>query len=101
MKDFLVKYLGAKPARGLWGIKHTRKPVDDLVGLARGLGAGAALPYLQLSVCQRGVLVSPHKTNTCPTQDCGLYPIDTISYGVQDLVYTRVFAMIVVKVGRD
>ena len=65
------------------------------------LGAGAALPYLQLSVCQRGVLVSPHKTNTCPTQDCGLYPIDTISYGVQDLVYTRVFAMIVVKVGRD
>jgi len=96
-QDFLVKYLGAKPARGLWGIKHTRKPVDDLVGLARGLGAGAALPYLQLSVSQRGVLVSQHKTNTCPTQDCGLYPIDTISYGVQDLVYTRVFAMIVVK----
>lgn len=25
------------------------------------------------------------------------YSIDTISYGVQDLVYTRVFAMIVVK----
>ena len=101
LKDFLVKYLGAKPARGLWGIKHTRKPVDDLVGLARGLGAGAALPYLQLSVSQRGVLVSQHKTNTCPTQDCGLYPIDTISYGVQDLVYTRVFAMIVVKVCAD
>ena len=97
-KDFSVKYLGAKPARGLWGIKHTRKPVDDLVGLARGLGPGAPLPYLQLSVSQRGVLVSPHPSNTCPTQDCGLYPIDTISYGVQDLVYTRVFAMIVVKV---
>jgi len=96
-QDFSVKYLGAKPARGLWGIKHTRKPVDDLVGLARGLGPGAPLPYLQLSVSQRGVLVSPHPTNTCPTQDCGLYPIDTISYGVQDLVYTRVFAMIVVK----
>lgn len=25
------------------------------------------------------------------------YTIDTLSYGVQDLVYTRVFAMIVVK----
>jgi hypothetical protein len=25
------------------------------------------------------------------------HPIDTISYGVQDLVYTRVFSMIVVK----
>ena len=97
-QDFSVKYLGSKPARGLWGIKHTRKPVDDLVGLARGLGPGVPLPYLQLSVSHRGVLVSPHPANTCLTQDCGLYPIDTISYGVQDLVYTRVFAMIVVKV---
>lgn len=25
------------------------------------------------------------------------YAIDTISYGVQDLVYTRVFSMIIVK----
>ena len=97
----MVKYLGMKPARGLWGIKHTRKPVDDLVGLARGLGPGAPLPYLQLSVSHRGVVLTQHKTNTCPTQDCGLYPIDTISYGVQDLVYTRVFAMIVVKEKRS
>ena len=93
-----MKSLGKAEAKGLWGIKHTRKPVDDLVGLARGLGPGAPLPYLQLSVSQRGVLVSPHPSNTCPALDCGLYPIDTISYGVQDLVYTRVFAMIVVKV---
>ena len=35
MQDFVVKYLGKKEARGLWGIKHTRKPVDDMVGLAR------------------------------------------------------------------
>eukprot|EP00090_Calanus_glacialis_P029977 TRINITY_DN4817_c0_g1_i1.p1 TRINITY_DN4817_c0_g1~~TRINITY_DN4817_c0_g1_i1.p1 ORF type:complete len:221 (+),score=67.34 TRINITY_DN4817_c0_g1_i1:77-739(+) len=96
-QDFLVKYLGKKDARGLWGIKHTRKPVDDMVGLARGLGPGAPLPYLQLSVSHRGVLVTPHKNNTCNTMDCGMYPIDTISYGVQDLVYTRVFAMIIVK----
>ena len=93
-----MKYLGKKDARGLWGIKHTRKPVDDMVGLARGLGPGAPLPYLQLSVSHRGVLVTPHKNNTCNTMDCGMYPIDTISYGVQDLVYTRVFAMIIVKV---
>ena len=86
-----------KPARGLWGIKHTRKPVDDLVGLARGLGPGAPLPYLQLSVSHRGVVLTQHQTNTCPTPDTGLYPIDTISYGVQDLVYTRVFAMIIVR----
>ena len=36
--------------------------------------------------------------NVNPNYEGGLYPIDTISYGVQDLVYTRVFAMIVVKV---
>ena len=60
-QDFAVKYLGMKPARGLWGIKHTRKPVDDLVGLARGLGPGAPLPYLQLTVSHRGVVLSQHK----------------------------------------
>ena len=60
-QDFTVKYLGMKPAKGLWGIKHTRKPVDDLVGLARGLGAGAPLPYLQLSVSHRGVVLTQHK----------------------------------------
>jgi hypothetical protein len=27
-----------------------------------------------------------------------VFPIDTISYGVQELVYTRVFAMIIVRV---
>ena len=97
-QDFLVKYLGKKDARGLWGIKHTRKPVDEMVGLARGLGPGAPLPYLQLSVSQKGVMVTPHKKNICNTIDCGMYPIDTISYGVQDLVYTRIFAMIIVKV---
>ena len=70
------------------------------VGLARGLGPGAPLPYLQLSVSPRGVILTPHQSSAAPTPDTGLYPIDTISYGVQDLVYTRVFAMIVVKVGR-
>jgi hypothetical protein len=35
LQEFLVKYLGKKDARGLWGIKHTRKPVDDMVALAR------------------------------------------------------------------
>ena len=97
-QDFLVKYLGKRDARGIWGIKHTRRPVDDLVGLAWGLGPGAPLPYLELSVSHKGVMVTPHKNNTCNTKDCGMYPIDTISYGVQDLVYTRVFAMVIVKV---
>jgi hypothetical protein len=69
-----------------------------MVGLARGLGPGAPLPYLQLSVSHKGVMVTANKNNTCNTMDCGMYQIDTISYGVQDLVYTRVFAMIIFKV---
>jgi len=32
---FRVKYLGKRFARGLWGIKHTREPVDELVTAAR------------------------------------------------------------------
>ena len=32
---FQVKYLGKRDAKGLWGIKHTRKPVDDMVTAAR------------------------------------------------------------------
>nr|XP_029717020.1 uncharacterized protein LOC115260232 [Aedes albopictus] len=30
---FKVKYLGSQYARGLWGIKHTRRPVDHLVSI--------------------------------------------------------------------
>jgi len=96
-QEFLVKYLGKKDARGLWGIKHTRKPVDDMVGLARSLPQGSPLPYLRLSVSDQGVLITGHKRNINNNFDGGHFPIDTISYGVQDLVYTRVFAMIVVK----
>lgn len=53
------------------------------------------LPFCELTVTLDGVnieIVMP-KTDTRSWS----YPIDTISYGVQDLVYTRVFAMIVVK----
>jgi len=95
--EFVVKYLGKKDARGLWGIKHTRKPVDDMVALARGLQPGTPLPYLRLRVSEKGVSIEQHQRNVNPNYEGGLYPIDTISYGVQDLVYTRVFAMIVVK----
>lgn len=34
-QTFQVKYLGKREAGGLWGIKHTRKPVDDMVHAAR------------------------------------------------------------------
>lgn len=34
--DFQVKYLGSEHAKGLWGIKHTRRPVDHLVSCING-----------------------------------------------------------------
>lgn len=91
---FKVKYLGSQYARGLWGIKHTRRPVDHLVSAAKALPANKILPYCNLEVSLDGVRM---ETITSKQSLLTNFTIDTISYGVQDLVYTRVFAMIVVK----
>ncbi|XP_055323094.1 uncharacterized protein LOC129578460 isoform X2 [Sitodiplosis mosellana] len=90
---FKVKYLGSEHARGLWGIKHTRRPVDHLVTMAKTMPTNKALPLCDLTVSRDGVFI----TTGCNTTKKWNYTIDSISYGVQDLVYTRVFAMIVVK----
>ncbi len=34
-QTFMVKYIGKREARGLWGIKNTRKPVDEMVAAAK------------------------------------------------------------------
>lgn len=91
---FKVKYLGSQYARGLWGIKHTRRPVDHLVSAAKALPPNKILPYCNLAVSLDGVRM---ETITSKQSTLTNFTIDTISYGVQDLVYTRVFAMIVVK----
>jgi len=91
---FKVKYLGSENAKGLWGIKHTRRPVDHLVTIAKTLPPNKILPLCNLSVCLDGVIID---TNQKTGGKSWKYAIDTISYGVQDLVYTRVFAMIIVK----
>ncbi|XP_023178342.1 uncharacterized protein LOC111604486 [Drosophila hydei] len=93
--SFKVKYIGSEAARGLWGIKYTRRPVDLMVGVAKNLPPNKVLPNCELKVSTSGVqleIISPKASINNWS-----YPIDTISYGVQDLVYTRVFAMIVVK----
>lgn len=91
---FKVKYLGSQFARGLWGIKHTRRPVDHLVSAAKSLPPNKILPFCNLTVSLEGVRM---ETVTSKHSALTNFTIDTISYGVQDLVYTRVFAMIVVK----
>lgn len=64
--------------------------------IAKTLPPNKILPLCNLTVSLDGVLIE----TTVPTSGTikrWTYNIDTISYGVQDLVYTRVFAMIVVK----
>ncbi|XP_066596443.1 uncharacterized protein [Prorops nasuta] len=94
---FQVKYLGSHDARGLWGIKHTRRPVDNMVTAAKSLPTNTMLPLVKLVVSQEGVALLPLDKRKQELESLRMYPIETISYGVQDLVYTRVFSMIVVR----
>ena len=63
----------------------------------RSLKPGTTLPFLQMKVTETGVELASTKQNMNKNFDSGPFAIDCISYGVQDLVYTRVFAMIVVR----
>jgi hypothetical protein len=94
-QSFQVKYLGHRDARGLWGIKHTRRPVDAMVVAAKNMKVGTVLPIVKLVVTKEGVSVVQVQKKV--DEVLKFHPIDTISYGVQDLVYTRVFSMIIVK----
>lgn len=76
-------------------MKHTRKPVDNLVSRAKQLPPGQILPILKFQITKDGISykdITDRKLDTPPTE----FKIDTISYGVQDFVYTRIFTMIVV-----
>lgn len=99
---FVAKYLGKKEVKGLFGLHHVRKPVDELVRVVKdGLLANekVELPLTYVVISGRGIDVREHKSNTVKDQTLtyGLIPIDFISYGVQDLKYWKVFTFIVVN----
>ncbi|KAL0809520.1 hypothetical protein ABMA28_011057 [Loxostege sticticalis] len=101
---FQVKYLGQSDARGLWGIKHTRKPVDLMVAAAKALPPGQILPIVKLTITVDGVHLETINQGTKRDEFDHMavfFNIESISYGVQDLVYTRVFSMIIVKDNAD
>lgn len=79
-----------QPAKGLWGIRHTRKPVDIMVQAARNLPAGTVLPMLKITISTKGITLDFMSMNKQDKPKSFFHPIDTISYGVQDMVYTRV-----------
>ncbi len=45
-----------------------------------------------------GIQIAMHKENKGPNLEEGLIPVEFVSYGVQDIQFTRVFSFIVVKV---
>ncbi|XP_059062559.1 uncharacterized protein LOC131855321 [Achroia grisella] len=98
--SFQVKYLGQRDAKGLWGIKHTRKPVDLMVAAAKALPPDQILPIVKLVISTNGVYIETVNQGMRKNEfeDMSVFfKIESISYGVQDLVYTRVFSMITVK----
>jgi len=98
-QSFIAKYVGCKSCRGLWGIQHTRQPVDTLVDDIRRLERGDDLPLVRLdvSVGGIGVVVHPRSRSRRPVHDLGLLPLEFISYAVQDTRYSRIFAFILVR----
>ena len=102
---FQLKYLGQHDARGLWGIKHTRRPVDIMVAAAKALSPGQILPIVKLMISTDGVhleTLNHNEKNSDGYEPMSIFfNIESISYGVQDLVYTRVFSMIIVKENDD
>ncbi|XP_029825452.1 uncharacterized protein LOC8043591 [Ixodes scapularis] len=113
---FIVKYLGVQDATGLWGLKHTRRAVDELVSAAKNAKLATLMPMVKLEVSDKGVtlvelsavrggggtgvVVSSGANNRSPGKQSSVscvFPIESISYGVQDVSYSKVVAMIVVR----
>ncbi|XP_076325127.1 uncharacterized protein LOC143233103 [Tachypleus tridentatus] len=94
---FHVKYLGKRPALGLWGIKYTRQPVDEMAAAYRASLPNMSRPILKLEVSFEGITVSALPQNKNPKIEAKKFPINSISYCVQDTVYDRIFAIIVVQ----
>ncbi|OQR67892.1 low density lipoprotein receptor adapter protein-like [Tropilaelaps mercedesae] len=88
----VTRHLGSRATSGLWGLRHTRSPVDELVEAARRPHCHPRL--VRLSVSPRGVSLTEIGPVDSEEQ---FYPIECISYGVQDVSYAKIVAMIVVS----
>lgn len=75
-QSFSVRELGTAEARGLWGIKHTRKPVDLMVANAKTSSLTSLPPQVELRVTEDGCEIIGNGSNK-------FFPIHTVSYGVQ------------------
>lgn len=74
-QSFSVRELGSTEARGLWGIKHTRKPVDLMVAKAKNSSTPLS-PQVELRITEEGCEIIGNKSKK-------FFAIHTVSYGVQ------------------
>lgn len=88
----VTRYLGSRPTTGFWGLRHTRSPVDELVEAARKPHNPSQL--VRLSVSPRGISINEIGITVNEEK---LYPIECISYGVQDVSYAKIVAIIIVS----
>jgi len=96
-QGFIVKYMGKRPTNGLWGSKHTRGPIEEIVDSIGKLPKGEDLPLVNLEVHEQGLQMRPHRKNKIKSFVPVRIPIQYISYGLQDTVYPRIFCFIMVK----
>ena len=98
---FVCKYLGKRDTKGVYGLEHVRKPVDDMVDIVKkGLDVTGRveLPLVYLVVTPKGIDIREHPLNkVVGLVDYSTISIDFISYGVQDIKYWKVFTFIVVR----
>lgn len=95
-QGFICKYMGKRACKGLWGSKHTRGPVEEIVDAIGKLPKGEDLPLVNLDVHPQGLAMRPHTKNKVKCYKPVQIPIQFISYGLQDTVYPRIFCFIMV-----
>lgn len=96
-QGFIVKYMGKRLTKGMWGSKHTRVVVEDVVDSISRMPKSEDLPLVNLDVYYQGLEMRPHSKNKIRSFKPVQIPIQFISYGIQDTVYPRVFCFIMVK----
>lgn len=96
-QGFVVKYMGKRPTKGMYGSKHTRVAVEEVIDAISKMPKTEDLPLVNLDVYYQGLGMRPHSKNKIKSFKAVQIPIQYISYGIQDTVYPRIFCFIMIK----
>lgn len=96
-QGFVVKYMGRRATKSMYGSKHTRAAVEEVIDSISHMPKNDDLPLVNLDVYYQGLAMRPHSKNTVKSYKAVQVPIQYISYGIQDTVYPRVFCFIMIE----